>query len=99
RGRDVSFRRRTIHRSDALLIEDSALPFARPLGRDYSSDDQFAFPYFGAFRWRVGSFERLIDPNTILRVRSGEEFFETHPIRGTGHASVILTPSPALLDE
>jgi AraC family transcriptional regulator len=99
RLRDVSLRRRTIHRNGTLLIEDSALPFARALGHDYSPNDQFAFPYFGAFTWRVGSFERLVDSNVVLKVRGGEEFFEAHPIAGTGHASIILTPSPAMLDE
>jgi AraC family transcriptional regulator len=97
--RDVSRCRRRLHHSESILIEDSVLPFACALGHDYSPDDQFAFPYFGAFRWRVGSFERLIDPNTILKVNGGEEFFESHPIQGIGHASLILTPGPALLDE
>jgi AraC-like DNA-binding protein len=97
--RDVAWRRETVHDSPSLLIEDSALPFAQALGRDYAPNDQFAFPYFGVFRWRVGSFERLIDANAILRIRGGEEAFETHPVQGVGHASAILTPSPALLDE
>jgi hypothetical protein len=39
RLRDVSLRRRTIHRNGTLLIEDSALPFARALGHDYSPND------------------------------------------------------------
>jgi AraC-like DNA-binding protein len=97
--RDVAWRRETIHDTPSLLIEDSALPFAQALGHDYSPNDQFVFPYFGVFRWRVGSFERLIDANAILRIKGGEEAFETHPVQGVGHASAILTPSPALLDE
>jgi AraC family transcriptional regulator len=91
--------RRTLHQVSSLRIEDSVLPFARALGHSYSPETRFAFPYFGAFRWRVGLFERLIDSNAVLRVNVGEEFFESHPISGTGHASLILTPSQALLDE
>lgn len=92
-------RRRVIHAAGSILIEDSALAFERPLGADYSPDDQFAFPYFGAFGWKVGTHSRLVDVNSVLMVVGGEEFFETHPIPGIGHGSAILTPGPALLDE
>jgi hypothetical protein len=76
--RDVCFHRRTLHHTDAVLVQDLALPFQQALGHDCSPDDRFAFPHFGAFRWRLGSFERLIDPNTVLKVNGGEEFFESH---------------------
>lgn len=98
-AQDVAFRRQTLHDTGSLLIEDSALPFSQALGRDWSPSDQFAFPYFGVFRWRVGPLERLIDANVTLRVRGGEEFHETHPIKGIGHASAIFTPAASLLDE
>ena len=96
---DIAPRRRRVLASEVLLVEDSALPFARPLGRDYSPDHQVVLPYFGAFGWRVGGVSRLIDANGVLFVTGRQEFDEDHPVPDVGHGSAILTPDPELLDE
>jgi AraC-like DNA-binding protein len=96
---DVADRRRLVHRAAAFWVEDSALSHARPLGHTYSSETQFVFPYFGAFGWRVGSERRLVDANAVLLVHGGQECHETHPVRGIGHGSAILTPGEGMLDE
>jgi AraC-like DNA-binding protein len=98
-GFDVVDRRRVVHRATAFRVEDSALSHARPLGHTYSSETQFVFPYFGAFGWRVGSERRLVDANSVLLVHSGQECHETHPVRGIGHGSAIVTPDDGMLDE
>lgn len=97
-GRDEP-KRHTVLASGSLLVEDSALPADRPLGHGYSPEGQIVLPYYGAFSWQVGRTDRLIDPNAVLFVTGGQEFFEAHPVPATGHGSAILTPRPALLDE
>ena len=98
-GPDLPTARRVLHDDDTILIEDSARDAASPLGAGHSSRHQVAFPYFGAFEWKVGREHRLVDANTILFVTGGQEFLEKHPNRHIGHGSIIMTPSDDLLDE
>lgn len=98
-GPDVSTRRRRVHASEDFLVEDSARDVASPLGDGHSPVHQVVFPYFGAFDWHVGRAHRLMDPNSVLFVTGGQEFFEAHPHRRVGHASVVVTPSAQALDE
>ena len=84
--------------SGSVVVENSALPAHRPLGRGYSPATQIVLPYHGAFSWKVGATDRLVDANAVLFVTGGEEFFEAHPIAGVGHASAILTPSEDMLE-
>jgi AraC family transcriptional regulator len=97
--KDVGNHRRCLIAGDAALVEDSALSSGNPIARGYSSAYQIALPYFGAFTWSVGGPEALIDPTRILFIRAGEEFGETHPVPGIGHASIVITPKSELLDE
>lgn len=88
-----------MHRTETFEVEDSARDVDSPLGRGHSPRHQVVFPYFGAFDWRVGSAHRLIDTNSVLFVTGDQEFFEAHPHRSIGHASVIVTPAESVLDE
>lgn len=81
-----------------FLVEDFAASALRP-GRGHSPDFQVVLPYHGAFRWRVGAAAHFVDANSILFVRGGQDYAETHPIPGVGHASVVITLRPRLLDE
>ena len=98
-GPDVRTSRRLIIDTGSLLLEDSRRDVAHPLGLGHSSDYQFVFPYFGAFDWRVGRDQRLIDTNSLLLVTGGEEFLEGHPHEQIGHGSAILTLGAELLEE
>ena len=98
-GPDVCNGRRVISDTGSLLLEDSRRDVAHPLGHGYSSEYQLVFPYFGAFDWRVGKEQRLIDANSLLLVTGGQEFSEAHPHEQIGHASAILTLDAELLDE
>jgi AraC-like DNA-binding protein len=60
---------------------------------------QLAIPIAGVFEYRTGSRTSWLDPMRLLFAEAGEEFNDHHPIRGVGHASVILAPSLELLDE
>ena len=98
-GPDVSTARRLVLHSDAFLLEDSSRDVLSPIGKGYAPYYQIAFPYFGAFDWRVGRERRLIDTNVILFVTPGQEFEEMHPHADIGHASAIITPANDLLEE
>ena len=98
-GPDVCTDRRVIYDTGGLILEDSRREVAHPLGQGYSPGYQLVFPYFGAFDWRVGREQRLIDANSLLLVSGGEEFTETHPHEQIGHGSAILTVDAELLDE
>jgi AraC family transcriptional regulator len=98
-GPDVGTFRRTVHDGRIALVEDSSRDVRSPLGAGWSPEDQVVFPYIGAFEWRVGGERRLIDANSTLFVAAGQEFRETHPHRGLGHGSVIITPAEDLLQE
>lgn len=80
-------------------MEDSALSFLNPVALGHSSDYQVVVPYYGAFTWATGRLSTLMDVNRVLFVRAGEDFRETHPIAGTGHASLIVTPNVQVLEE
>lgn len=80
----------------AILLSVSA-PNAPPSGR--ATRAQIALPIAGLFAWEVGRKRELIDANTALFIESGQEFAETHPLKGAGHASALVEPTPGALDE
>nr|WP_255726568.1 AraC family transcriptional regulator [Microvirga sp. ACRRW] len=98
-SRDVKDRRSRLVSGGAALVEDSALSFLNPVALGHSSDYQVVVPYYGAFTWATGRLSTLMDVNRVLFVRAGEDFRETHPIAGTGHASLIVTPNVQVLEE
>ena len=91
-------RRRSLASSDLLVADEfEALHHLAPSGGNDCR--QFAIPIAGAFEYQVGSGRSWLDPSRLLFAEAGEEFTDHHPIPGLGHTSVILTPSPALLEE
>lgn len=90
--------RRTLHEGVCARVTDvSASPSEPPSG--HSEHYQVVLPYHGLFGFRVGSGTGLFDAQRTLFVTGGRDYADNHPIGGLGHASLILTPSPALLDE
>lgn len=96
---DTPDMRRVLHDGGLGRVEHYSVSEANVLRFGYSPDHQFTLPVFGAHTWKVRGTTSLIDCNTALFVRGGEEFSETHPISGVGHSAVILTPSASLVDE
>lgn len=81
-------------------VEDSSVSADRAPPSGYSPEFQIVLPYLGLFGWRTRRDRlTLIDANKNLFVTGGQEFEDTHPVRGVGHASVIITPRPEVLDE
>ena len=55
--------------------------------------------FAGAFEFQVGQSSTWVDSGRILFARAGESYVDRHVVPGAGHASVILTPSEATVDE
>jgi AraC family transcriptional regulator len=90
--------RRAIVDTPLLLAETGSLPAHRGR-RGFSPDSQVAFFLHGVLRWKTGRQQAVVDANAALLVHGGEEFSEEHPVAGVGHASLIVTPGSALMDE
>lgn len=90
--------RRVLHEGACARVTDvSASPSEPPSG--HSEHYQVVLPYHGLFGFRVGGKTDLFDAQRILFVTGGRDYADSHPISGLGHASLILTPAPALLEE
>jgi len=90
--------RTTLHSSQLALIENAAVSSMRqPSG--YERCYQVVLPYSGLFAYNVGQRRWLIDPNRILCISPGWEFFDEHPVEGVGHAALLLTPDTEIVHE
>lgn len=91
--------RRSLHQGGVALIEDYSISRRQPPASGYSPERQIAIAYRGGFTWRVSREEIDVVCGDSLLVRSGECFAESHLYESVGHASILITPSQALLDE
>ncbi len=90
--------RRTLFEGACVRVTDvSASADQPPSG--HSEHFQVVLPYQGLFGFRVGSRTGLFDAQRILFVTGGRDYVDSHPVSGVGHASLLLTPGPALLEE
>lgn len=90
--------RRTLHDGALARVTDvSASATEPPSG--HSDRFQIALPYHGLFGFRVGSRMGLFDAQRTLFVTAGRDYADSHPVDGLGHATLVVTPTPALLDE
>jgi AraC family transcriptional regulator len=96
---EAADRRATLHKSPLAHIEDALVSPFRPPPAGYETHHQVVLPYFGLFTYNVGSRQWLMDPNRVLFISPGWEFFDKHPVSGLGHAALIINPSGGLLDE
>lgn len=55
--------------------------------------------FAGAFEFQVGRECSWVDSGRLLFARGGESYVDRHAVPGTGHNSVILTPSDQAVDE
>lgn len=78
------------------LLSVSA-PNASPTG--YNSHFQVALPIVGLFTWAVGRTRTIVDANTALFISAGQDYAETHPIAGLGHACALIDPCPHIVEE
>ncbi|MEQ1623014.1 MAG: AraC family transcriptional regulator [Methylococcales bacterium] len=82
-----------------MVVEHYGVSAPNAPDKGYSPEHQFGLPVFGVFSWQVGRKTSIVDCNTGIFVRGGEEFSEMHPARKIGHSGLLVTPAHDLLDE
>ncbi|MEY4556476.1 MAG: hypothetical protein RL093_1595 [Pseudomonadota bacterium] len=96
--RDAESYRRVLHDGALARVTDvSAVASEPPSG--HSEQFQIALPYHGLFGFRVGSRAGLFDAQRMLFVTAGRDYSDSHPVEGLGHATLVVTPVPSLLEE
>jgi AraC-like DNA-binding protein len=91
--------RQTLHSSGLVRVENAYLSALQHPPSGYETGYQVVLPYLGLFAYKVGSKRWLIDSNKTLFISPGWEFADEHPVRGLGHAAVLINPSRGLLEE
>lgn len=94
---DAGDYRRIVHHSPMGFVEDCGVSHRAPSG--HSSNYQVVLPYLGVFSFTVGRWTGLFDANRTLFVTGGQDFTDRHPVQDLGHASLIITPAPEILEE
>ncbi len=90
--------RRTLCAGAIGVAVDARAAWADP-PRGYTVRDQIVLPYAGLFAYRVGRRSRLFDASGVLLARAGDDFADVHPVRGVGHASIIISLDGSVLEE
>ena len=90
-------RRRNLHQGALVSVTEVFASADEPPTSGYSPDFQVVLPYQGLFGFQVGRRFTLVDANRTLFVSGGQTFADSHPVPGLGHASLIVAPTPAVL--
>jgi AraC-like DNA-binding protein len=89
-----------LHDDDELgLVEDAYVSPHCPAPSGEEKCHQIVVPYYGLFSYTVGQSEWLLDSNSILLISPGWDFRDDHPLPDVGHAALLISPSPLVLDE
>ena len=91
-------RRRIVSAGSIGVAVDSVVAWADPPS-GFTGCDQIVLPYAGLFTYKVGRRTRLFDASRVLLARAGDDFTDVHPVRGVGHASVIIDLAAPVLDD
>ena len=97
-GRGAVGYRHILHDGALSRVIDVSAPASDPPS-GHSDQFQVALPYHGLFGFQVGSRTGLFDAQRMLLVTAGRDYADSHPVEGLGHASLVITPAPVLLDE
>jgi AraC family transcriptional regulator len=82
-----------------VLVENASVSADAPPPSGFSARHQVVLTYHGVFGFHVGSVTRILDAKRTLYVTGGQDFSDSNPVGGIGHACVLLTPSQSVLDE
>jgi len=91
--------RRTLHRSKGLLVENSSVAATEVGPAGYETKHQVVLPYLGLFQYNVGKQGCYIDTACTLFVLPDREYQDVHPVRGLGHAGIVINLEPDVLEE
>lgn len=96
--REVGSCRHILHDGALARVTDVSAPASEPPS-GHSERFQIALPYHGLFGFRMGSRTGLFDAQRMLFVAAGRDYSDSHPVEGLGHATLVVTPSPAVIEE
>ncbi|MGQ0661885.1 helix-turn-helix transcriptional regulator [Sphingosinicella sp.] len=96
---DLPDHRLMLRDDDWLRIVDISASADNPPPPGHAAQYQVVLPYHGVFRYHRGRDAQLIDTNRTLLVSAGCDFADDHPIRGLGHASLVLIPASEALGD
>lgn len=96
--RDAGSYRHTLHDGALARVTDICAPASEPPS-GHSDQYQIALPYHGLFGFQVGSRMGLFDAQRMLFVTAGRDYSDSHPVEGLGHATLVVTPAPAVLED
>jgi AraC-like DNA-binding protein len=82
-----------------LFVADELVARAELPPRGDISGRKLVVTFAGAFDFQVGRSATWVDPSRLLFASPGESYVDHHVVPGTGHSSVILTPSEETVDE
>lgn len=97
--REAGSYRRTLHHNQVIKVENSSVSAADPAPAGYENQYQVVLPYLGLFEYSVGSRTCQVDTASTLFVSPDCEFSDAHPLPGVGHAGIIISLSPELVEE
>ena len=97
-GGETDFRD-VAHRSSLGSIVNSSVGGHSHMPSGYEPAVQLVLPYFGLFSYSIGRQSWSIDPSKILLVRPGWEYADGQPVKGLGHACLLLNPAGSIVEE
>lgn len=96
--RDAVSYRHTLHDGALARVVDVCAPASEPPS-GHSDQFQIALPYHGLFGFQVGSRMGLFDAQRMLFVTAGRDYSDSHPVEELGHATLVVTPAPSVLED
>lgn len=91
-------RRKRLFDCELLEVDELvARPELPPRGETYRR--QLVITIGGAFEYHVGRSVTWVDPSRILFAEAHQSYVDHHVVPRTGHHSVIMAPTPDMMDE
>jgi AraC family transcriptional regulator len=97
-GGEMDFRE-VAHHSRLGIIANSSVAGHSPMPAGFEPAYQLVLPYAGLFSYTVGQQSWLLDSSKILLIRPGWEYVDGQPLKGLGHASLLINPARSMVDE
>lgn len=91
--------RRVLHDGAAAQVVEIGAAADAPPPSGVIERHAVVLPYEGLFGFRVGSRSSLFDAQRALFVTAGQEYADSHPVEGVGHAALVVRPSDEVLEE
>lgn len=91
--------RRVVHEGDVAQVVEIRTRADAPPPSGVIERHAVVLPYEGLFGFRVGPRSGLFDAQRALFVTAGQEYADSHPVEGIGHAALVIRPSDEVLEE